>query len=479
MTVFSLVLMFVLADIILKNKKTIDLYCSLFALATALEMMMSVGYFINIHGVELGYSEVVIVIVTLLAGVLLHQNGKMNVERMITGVFLIFTCIISLVLQMLVPYKGGVVAYEAQWDQVYFLGHSVSAIQIGATHVKEILHLICFVLSMRVIYQLEPSRLNKVVFGVFEYSKYFVWFGIIEFGIVYMLGAKDFLYGLEAMAFGDSFFNNSGTVSMGISSRLRGLKSEPSMWGYALFLFIILALILYLREKKKKFLYYAIIAGALEIASLSMTAIVCTAALFFFYYMYQIYRRGTKKKIVLMTVFLALVAVMLILLSYVYMEDSSNYFLHRLHLTLLNFDNLSMSGWNGDYAGTDASTRIRLLSIAGEFEYWQQRPLFGLALGSTYAHSPFMTILASIGLVGMIFWFKFIFYPVGKGGRKFTAMKIGWCAMLIFAGAGLFPFYGFQNIIIYYALLGMSQEIKYEKNKSLRRIFTPVSCDRI
>ena len=73
----------------------------------------------------------------------------------------------------------------------------------------------------------------------------------------------------------------------------------------------------------------------------------------------------------------------------------------------------------------------------------------GLALGSTYAHSTMITVLASLGWVGTLIWVAFTFYlGKNKKGIFYTIVCTIHVLALILFGNGFFPFYGVQNILI-------------------------------
>lgn len=475
MTIFSFALIAFIIKIVNAQKSTGKIFAKLLALCISLELMISVGYFIKLGGLEIGYSEFLVVIIAILALYLMSSSQRINKRQMNFGLMLLATCVISLYLQIMIPYDGSVVSFEAQWDLMYFHGAYVGPIEITFTQIKELIHLVCFILIAFVARSYDQDSVTGIMRDVFNYCKYFVWFGMVEFLSINIFHLQAKLYSLEAFVLGDSFFNNSGVISFGITNRLKGLKSEPSMYAYALFIFMILALVLYLSEKKKTYLLYAVMSLILQIASFALTIVVCLAYFILFIFIYQYEKADRSQKKLLVRVACAIIVLALVAVTYFYFNDSSIHLLHRIHMTLQNFDKLN-DVWNGDYHDQDASTRIRLISIKGTFEYFLHRPLFGLSLGSTYAHSPFMTILSSIGLFGTVLWYKFVFYTPNKMSGAYTVIKLGWCAMLVFAGAGLFPFYGVQNLILYYALTNIDKRRLFDaKDKSVRSISSPVS----
>ena len=59
---------------------------------------------------------------------------------------------------------------------------------------------------------------------------------LMEFIFVIVLNKQQNYYNVLKFLFGNSYFSDSAVTSIGVSHRLRGLKSEPSMFGYSLFL---------------------------------------------------------------------------------------------------------------------------------------------------------------------------------------------------------------------------------------------------
>ena len=134
-------------------------------------------------------------------------------------------------------------------------------------------------------------------------------------------------------------------------------------------------------------------------------------------------------------------------------------------MALINLNDLSIDGWTGDYATYDGSTKIRMISILGSLAYFIKRPLFGLALGSTYAHSTMATVLASIGIIGTYFWIRFTFYmEKANKGKIYNAIVVIWLILLVLLGEGLFPFYGVENIVILYIFKQYQTRINNDLN---------------
>ena len=123
----------------------------------------------------------------------------------------------------------------------------------------------------------------------------------MELAIDKILKAPSLFTLLETKLFGNSYVNIGSMLSIGISDRLRGLKSEPSMYGFALFIFFGLAISLYIKDHRIEYAVYATMALGLMILSMSFSAIVCLLGIIIFGVLkkYKESKRGTKILILL------------------------------------------------------------------------------------------------------------------------------------------------------------------------------------
>jgi hypothetical protein len=291
---------------------------------------------------------------------------------------------------------------------------------------------------------------------------------------VKVLHAQSLLTTIETLLFGSSYINNGSLLSIGFSGRLRGLKSEPSMYGFALFLFFVQAIVIYRKYKLKKYKNYAIIALLLMILSKSFTAVVCILGIGIYWFISE-YKRSKSKPFLIMCG-LSVFTIVMFSFYYIYTHDFSSYYLKRIHMALVNMEDLSITGWTGNYATLDGSTKVRMISIVGTLEYFINRPIFGLALGSTYAHSTMATVISSVGVVGTYAWGKFTFFSIKNVDRYYILATIIWCFLLVILDNGLFPFYGLENLVVIYTLQNFTEERGYlhEKNKNSSGIFASI-----
>ena len=154
------------------------MFVFLTSVAIALENMILIGHFVKIGDFDIGYySEFVIVCDTIIAFILiLRKPNKVRVR--IYGLCLILYCIINLLSQIIHPYTGDVVSQSAGWDLYYLLGQRPGPINIGLSHIKEIIHVICYVVIISSTLSLKDEKRDQIIENAFRYQVPFIWFGI-------------------------------------------------------------------------------------------------------------------------------------------------------------------------------------------------------------------------------------------------------------------------------------------------------------
>ena len=449
MSIFSLflILIAVLMCLKLKNKRKIFLY--FFAMSLSLEMMIDVGYFIKLGNFELGYSEVGYIILVLY--ILFYFSKDIFRGKNWLGFLLLISVSLSLVIQFLIPYDQPVVADSNGWDRHFYLGEELDYITISFSHIKEIIHVFCYIIVFMYVRQID-NKSDKFFFKYLEkFFRGFIIFGVIELLLVKVLHQQELLTNLEKLILGDSYFADGTLVSIGTSGRLRGLKSEPSMYSYVLFIVALFYLFISKVQSKKRCYLFAFLSVFIMLMSLSFSTIFCLAIAFLIYLGVKFKKSTRKGRIVIIGLSLTVLIAAIIFISYVGSKDHfDNYYLERIRMSLLSFQRISSPTWNDtDYLIYDASSLIRVKSMLGSLNYLKDRPLFGLALGSTYTHGPLFTAIASIGIIGIIIWYLFTFDFTKKHTGLYKYLVFLRLLSICFVGSGLFPFYGLECILVY------------------------------
>lgn len=450
MSIFSLVIVGIIAKCIDERRQLSDIIVSLTSISILLELGISVGYFIRVGSFEVGFSEAVIILDTFFCMVYLVHRKRVDKRAGILGTLLLGSAMISLFLLIVAPYSGAVVQSAEEWDYYYFHGVKPVSLHISLNQVKEFMHLFCYVILFTCVFSLEREKVYDILKKTQKGSKIFLTAGIAEILFVYILNKQELLTAIEKKIFGESYFTDGSLLSIGYSNRLRGLKSEPSMYAYTLFVFGLIFLIGWLYQKNKNDRKWFLLSMILMILTKSFSAVLCMGLVVVYVLIFHYKNTNSAKKLLYF-----IISVVIIGISFAALVKIANttrfdsYYLERIRKGILSMTDLSIGGWTGDYATYDGSTKVRLISIVGTWAYVLKRPFFGLALGSTYAHSTMITVLASLGWVGTLIWVAFTFYlGKNKKGIFYTIVCTIHVLALILFGNGFFPFYGVQNILI-------------------------------
>lgn len=448
MTIMSIILIILLL-LILISKKTFNYKVILtLSLATLFEIFVSVGYFLQIGSLEVNHTEFLYIFCVIL---MIFQNVSFNKTKLLYGMLLFLSMCISILIQIVFPYDKMVIPEAYAWDLFYFHNQLFNNIIIGFNQIKEILHTFCYIVIIAKFFCFSPDDRKLFIKKTYQFSKIFILFFLVEFVFVFILNKQETYYNLLKIIFGDRYFSDSAVTSIGISTRLRGFKSEPSMFGYSMFLICLLYLYIYIKKlsKRRIVLIYIILTMFLLITSLSFSAIVCMGLLgvFILVYIFTKSNKMVKQKIIFFGFLFLFCLIIMGFILFNYAE--SNYYVQRIKMAILSLTNLNLK-WNDEYNVYDASTLIRMISMLGTLQYYFDNILFGISMGSTYSHSTFATILASIGTVGVILWIKLTFFSNAyhKYNLVYILIIVIWLITLLILGNGLFPFYGLQNLII-------------------------------
>lgn len=448
MPIISIILIFFILLILISRKTIDEKFIYVLSISILFEIFVSVGYFIKIGTFEISNTEFLYIFSILL---IFFKNSKFNKNKLVIGVLLIISMLLSIISQLIFPYNEMVIPESHAWDLYYFYGKIYGKLVIGLSQIKEILHTLCYVIIISNFFCLQTNQKKLLIHNMYKLSKIFIFIFLMEFIFVIVLNKQQNYYNVLKFLFGNSYFSDSAVTSIGVSHRLRGLKSEPSMFGYSLFLITLLYIYLLINklENKKALLLCIISTIFLMVFSLSFSAIICALllAIFIILYAYEKASRKNKGKI-LISVFLFLFIGLCVTFA-MFNYSKSNYYIIRIKMAILSITNINME-WKDEYNVYDASTLIRIISMLGSLKYYFENLFFGISMGSTYSHSTLATILASIGTIGFLLWVKLTFFSNNqhKNTISYTIVIIIWLVALLILGNGLFPFYGLQNILL-------------------------------
>jgi hypothetical protein len=202
----------------------------------------------------------------------------------------------------------------------------------------------------------------------------------------------------------NDFFGRGISTGGGIS-RLQGLSREPSMYALVLFNMMILFLVSIKVEKNSSrdifWIFCILFIGAMA------NSFSFLVSIFSFLILVSAITSSGKGTFRLMKFYLFGITTgtfILIFLTISWWE--STYLFQRIIESITQAQNgISRTYVIGVDYGSEAS---RIIGMLESFRSFLARPILGLGLGTTYCVSGFVSILANIGLLGLIIWIRLL-----------------------------------------------------------------------
>lgn len=231
--------------------------------------------------------------------------------------------------------------------------------------------------------------------------------------------------------------------------KLSGLSSESAHFAYALY--VTALVFIGLNIIKGTYKIWVLFTLGLIALTMSFSSVLFIGFLIGMYILYRLLDENNKKRKILYIIELIGIVVLAVILSST-LDDtySSSYYGSRI---VDIQENLKYIFSNIDVRLIPyASSRVRMVSSIRTLKLLLKRPLLGIGINATNSHGSFSTILASIGIVGVYTWIKFLFYSkkifAELNNKLYFVFIVMWCVMNIFVSHGLATLYSSENIVI-------------------------------
>lgn len=403
---FGIIVLIFVSYIIVNNENIVKKYIKLLLFSIVIETFINVGYFISIGTYELQYSEILIAILGILSIIILIIK-PCEKRILLSGGILAFSVVMSIISLILFPLDYKIITFGMSWSN-YFYGNMVypefnlQTIKMG---IRFILYIAIATATVSVINKERVLELQK---GFIKYGIGIIGFIIIEF-IIKNIFRSNILSGIIGWFFGTGGSTVGVLLERGSIYSLQALTREPSHLASAMFWFGLIVLFSDQHNRVKWKLLIPI--SLILVLSRSFAGILYILSL------YTIYAVLSNKKFICL--FIAIIASPVLLLT-----KNFNYYLSR-------FTNIFRLFSMGE-ASITSSEHIRLISIIENLKIFMHRPLFGIGIGTSYAHGAFPSILSNIGLIGLISWLVFTFKGIAK--IRFNINNIIILLVIIFTG---------------------------------------------
>lgn len=412
---FSLVVILLVGGLFLKNfRKPIEVHIkNLFLVTVCLSLFLNVGWFLRVGSLEIGYSFVVSFLLFLLCLVYLFCNGKFSGKLLALGFLLCLSALIGVVHSALEPYRYGVV--QNSWDYFVMGLEELTDSPVRSLSFSTVFGIVRFPVILAVlyvIYRKEDGFRALNVIGMLTNG--FIAYGFLEIFFRFLLRIDLTTLFLNPF-FGEAYPTLAGT------ERLQGLFKEPSHYAQGLLYLCVLSLfsIRVERDERKRLAAHCRLFCLLALLLLSTSF----SALFYAVAVVALYPcvcRGVKARyIVGIGACLVLVALLLCTNGGFMRMLGLESLYERIDRTFRTFGAL----FAGE-RGTPSSEGARFTSIYYMIEIVLHRPLFGIGIGITDAHSTVFAVLANFGLVGFCLWGAVLvmFGKIKRNGIFFVAV---------------------------------------------------------
>lgn len=417
-----------------------NFYVYIFYLYICCSLFFNLGFFVKIKSYEFG-TEIIISFILSVLSCYFIIKGKFDKKILFLGIVLLAIDVVAIASTIVFPYSGGWISHVSMWDY-YIVDNADKAYRFSFNFsvFKAAYDIIKITLILSVVKCLMPKKqswlklldiIDKAVIGVIVYA-------FIEIGLKKVL-KFDVVGKLLVPIFGDA----SGTFTD--INRLQGLYKEASHYALYLFffaLFVMFNLILKKGDltKKQLIIEYLKLAAIVIImaASTSFSAVILLPLILIFFVWYII---KPKEKLVWILCFISMISIGGALLSNGALMESLG--LSGISDKFNNMLSVITTLISGRRITTYSSSGARFTSIFETIKLFLARPIFGIGLGVTDAHTTFFSVLASIGIVGMVLWIAILF-AFGRYSGKSLCFALILLISSMFVGSR-----GYLGFIIY------------------------------
>lgn len=397
--------------------------------------MVNVGYAIKLGETRIAYNTILSLVLMLISLILILRR-KFNPKILFTGFLFWGMILLGLAAFSLFPYKGGMIQNIVEWDG-YIRGdvYLTYSPQLPTGLFNFLLAAFRFPIILSVAgYVFNGEEIRKVVYKLYRLIPIVLLYGVFE------VLAKKILHSEITTTVVNAFFGNEGLVFN--ADRLNGFTKEPSQYAEVLFIFCMLTIIYYrFGFFKTKRLFWInlislfclmLLSGSLASYYLLAISVLCVL----------ITSNARNKTIIVFSCILGGFVILLIGLP--------EYVVERLGRVSLVFDAILGGSMYQSYATSEGA---RLISIYQMIKCLFARPIFGVGLGVTDAHSTFFSLLGNLGVVGTALYYK-IWQGFAKvktdENKKFFCLMIA--STFLVGGIGYFSDIYLPFIILCYTI---------------------------
>lgn len=415
-----------------------------------LEIFKLQGFFIAFGTTEVSYEDFWMVVVLVFSIPMLVRN---NYDFKLVGlcVLMLVAALGGILMELVWPYQGDIIAYDTKgaWDG-YIMGKTqLVGFKFSVTRfILYFVRILMYVVSAYIIKtNISIRELKDIVSSISKVSMIYIWYGLFEFVVKTFLQSSvthtinKLILGLGVNAYSEMRLRDG--IPM-----LQCFTREPSHYTQALFYIAVILLInkkikneFRFRNLKSFFVIILIMLVSRSFAGLIYVGILSVVFIMFSKKVGKNFHEFFKR---IRGLIIAAVGVIIAGTIFVLVSPES-YLGDRLLNSVRTFGVIIDGTWQTYRLSSEMA---RMVSIYETFMDFINRPIFGLGLGVESSHSGFVNMLADVGIVGVIAWYKLSFYKIHKKSYDKLAVILLLFLANIVAGVGLMFFSSVVIIII-------------------------------
>ena len=450
---FSFVVVLVILAIFFKdyNKRLEVFFKHIFLLNVYLSIFLNVGWFFKLGSTELGYSFLPSTILIVVGIICLIADKKYDKKLLLFGVLFILGVVLGILFFFVTPYRGGII--QNSWDEYVMGNEELTYDPVIDINFMSLFSIVRYPIILSIAFAIfKKEDWISAHRQVMSLSTIVIVYGFIELLCKSVLNLNMTRLFLNPI-FGEAF------PTYALTERMQGLFKEPSHYSLGLYLLALLCLlrirVLSQGSRRKYRLEHVRLVCILflMLASTSFSSLIYLAAVVV---LYPFICRGVRASVIIFFSAIVLALALMVGTNQWLMSTMGlGSYYERINRAIHSVASL-MSG----NMATGSSEGARFSSIFSMISILFHRPLFGIGMGVTDAHSTVFAVLGNFGLVGFGLWVAMLvrFGNIKKCGGFFVFTVL--VSMMFAGGVGFFTLMEYPFI---FAIAGYSLSYPIKK----------------
>ena len=450
-SIYGILIFALLGFYILKTKiSLVNIYKILFFVYLFVSFTFNIGSLFSIGKKGIGVDTFLSLVLLLLSVPFLLKKNY-NKKIILYGMLFWISIFFGYIFFELFPYDNGLIQSIEGWD--YFITGDVKLsyeLKTPANLINLIIAAVRYPIILSIVYK-NTTRNDWYKFckKLSKFSFVIITYGILEYILKRFLGFNVTDKILLPI------FGNTSAIANGVD-RLQGFCKESSQYAFVLFLYSIIMIIVIKMEKSRNVISKIKLAFVylLMLLSTSFSAVILLILSLIVWCIYLLESKKTKILIVSISLFIALIIVI---------TDSGliSSFSVRMN-RVINVINVILSG--KEYHSYTTSEGARVSSIFYMIKILRFKPIFGVGIGITDAHSTFFAILGNFGVLGTLLLLKMIYkFSNAKDSKISIFICVLLASSVLMGGLGYFSAMYYPSILLMFSLTFGKKEVVYEK----------------